>query len=301
MARHDLLLHSVSYAGLWGQEFLDVEAFVHRAANLGFDGVMLMAKRPHVSVLDYDASARLSLRRQIEAAGLRHITLAGYSNLTADLDHGEVPQRELQTVYITQLAQLASDLGAPLLRIYTGYEHPAASYAQQWKLVVATLRECARSAAALGVTLGVQNHHDIACDYRSLHDLLREVNEPNCRAMFDAWSPGLQGTDLAEAARTMGSVTAQTTVADYQLRPRFRYDAAVVNYVPLTPAVQAVPMGEGFLDYTSFFRALQEGGFAGPIAYEMCSPLLGGGSLDNLDRYARRFIEYMKGHGQAAG
>jgi len=82
---------------------------------------------------------------------------------------------------------------------------------------------------------------------------------------------------------------------DYQLRPRYRYNSAVVNYEPQTPYVQAVPMGEGFIDYPAFFAGLREGGFTGSIAYEMCSPLLGGGSLENLDRYARRFLEYMKG------
>jgi hypothetical protein len=38
---------------------------------------------------------------------------------------------------------------------------------------------------------------------------------------------------------------------------------------------------------------MRAGGFEGSVAYEMCSPLLGGGSLENLDRYARRFVEFM--------
>jgi hypothetical protein len=88
-------------------------------------------------------------------------------------------------------------------------------------------------------------------------------------------------------------LTVHTTVADYQLRPRFRYNAAIVNYEPQTPFVQAVPMGEGFIDYKGFFNSLSRGGFSGTIAYEMCSPLLGGGSEENLDKYARRFLEYM--------
>jgi len=40
-------LHSVSYAGFWrGQARLGVEEFLEKAKELGFDGVMLMAKRP---------------------------------------------------------------------------------------------------------------------------------------------------------------------------------------------------------------------------------------------------------------
>jgi len=45
----------VSYAGFWGQAYLPVDQFIDKAAELGYDGVMLMAKRPHVSVLDFGA------------------------------------------------------------------------------------------------------------------------------------------------------------------------------------------------------------------------------------------------------
>lgn len=290
----DLLLHSVSYAGLWGQERLTVEAFLEKAAELGFRGVMLMAKRPHVSVLDYGPQQRVELRRRIEAAGLRSVCIAGYTNFTADLEHSEVPHREIQTAYVVELARLAHDLGGGSVRIYTGYENPATGFPAQWNLVVASLQECARLTRGLGVTLGVQNHHDLGVGSESMADLIDAVGEPNCRAMFDAWAPALQGADLYAAAKRMAPVTVHTTVADYQLRPRFRYNAAVVNYEPVTPYVQAVLMGEGFIPYAEFFRGLREGGFRGSIAYEMCSPLLGGGSMENLDRYARRFLEYMR-------
>ena len=43
-----------------------------------------------------------------------------------------------------------------------------------------------------------------------------------------------------------------------------------------------------------FFAALRESGYQGSVAYEMCSPLRGGGSEANLDRCARRFLEYMQ-------
>ena len=68
----------------------------------------------------------------------------------------------------------------------------------------------------------------------------------------------------------------------------------LVNYTPAEPpAVLAVPMGEGDLPYESFLSTLQSHGFDGWVSYEMCSPIRGGGSLDNLKKYARGFIEYM--------
>jgi sugar phosphate isomerase/epimerase len=82
-----------------------------------------------------------------------------------------------------------------------------------------------------------------------------------------------------------------TTVADYVKHPRLRYDATVTNYVRGDDLVRAVPFGEGFIDYRAFFRGLREGGYKGYVAYEMCEVLEGGGSIENLDRTARQFLE----------
>ena len=287
------LLHSVSYSGSWGQAHLTLDAFIDKAADLGYEGVMLMAKRPHLSLLDYGAKERAHLRKHLEKRKLRDLCIAGYNNFSGDLEHGEVPQREIQIHYLTDLARLAHDLGGSLLRIFTAYENPAAGYTAQWNLVVAALKECAQRAAEFGVTLGVQNHHDIAVGYESQYDLIQAIGEPNCKTLFDAWAPALHGEDLEAAARKMAPVTPHTTIAAYQKRPRYHYDSAVVNYTSLTPYIQAVPIDEGFIDYRKFLGALRAGGFHGSIAYEMCSPLLGGGSMENLDRYATRFLEFI--------
>ena len=110
MAR-PLLLHSVSYSGSWGRASLSLPEFVVRAAELGFDGVMLGAKRPHLSVLDYGEARLAELRRTIESAGLRHVLVAGYTNFTVDAEHAEVPQVEFQIAHVEQLARLAAALG----------------------------------------------------------------------------------------------------------------------------------------------------------------------------------------------
>jgi sugar phosphate isomerase/epimerase len=167
--------------------------------------------------------------------------------------------------------------------------------------VVETLRECARRAAQFGVTIGVQNHHDLGTAWQSQFDLIGEVGEPNCKAVFDAWAPALHGADLIAAARKMAPLTVQTIVANYQLRPRFRYDPAIVNFIEQKPALSAVPVDEGFIDYAAFLEALYQGGFRGNVVYEMCSPLRDGGAGPTLDRYARRFVEFLRAQKQRLG
>lgn len=287
-------LHSVSYAGVWpGQTRLSLEAFLEKAKSLGYDSVMLMAKRPHLSLLDADTSARRRLCDKLTSLDLEVACLAGYTDFSLGSERPDIPTREMQILYVTELARLAHDLGSKLVRVFTGYSNAAATPEQCWGWCVDSLRECARRAAEFDVVVGVQNHHDTAAHYESLFDLLAEINEPNCKAMFDAWSPALHGSDLVAAVKKMAPYIVHTTVADYVRRPRFSYLPQLVNYARETDAIRAVPMGEGFIDYRSFFATLKEAGYQGCVAYEMCSPLRGGGSEANLDRCAKQFLEYM--------
>ena len=199
------LLHSVSYAGLWGQAFLPVDEFVDKAGALGYQGVMLMAKRPHVSVLDFGSRERARLHSRIEKNGLKAVCIAGYTNFTADLEHGDIPHREIQIQHVTELARLAQDVGGSLVRVFTGYEASGPSFSAQWKLVVdGAARSAPHRAAHYGVTIGVQNHHDIAVSTEALLSLIEAVGEPNCRGALRRLAPALHGDDLAAAAMKMG-------------------------------------------------------------------------------------------------
>ena len=98
--------------------------------------------------------------------------------------------------------------------------------------LVKGLRLAAREAAECGVTLMVQNHHDLACHHDQFVTLLEDVGESNVRAAFDAWAPHLQGVrgeELVRAVEKVGPWIEFTTVADYEIQARFRYDAQRVT------------------------------------------------------------------------
>src|SRR5262249_16738090 len=83
-------LHSVSYAGVWsGQARLELSEFMERAKALGFDAVMLMAKRPHLPVLDQNAESRRRFQQQAKDLGLEVACLAGYTDFGQGADHPE--------------------------------------------------------------------------------------------------------------------------------------------------------------------------------------------------------------------
>jgi hypothetical protein len=117
-------------------------------------------------------------------------------------------------------------VGASVVRVFTAYESGAAARRRP-----GTGRHepaCADRAAGYGVTLAVQNHHDVALALGSAVELLVDVDRPNVKIGFDAWSPALRGEPV-QAARQLAPHTAidQRRLARV---PRYRYVSEVVNY-----------------------------------------------------------------------
>jgi sugar phosphate isomerase/epimerase len=291
-------LHSIGYAGVWrGQATLTVDEFLLKAKELGYDGVVLMAKRPHLSPLEYDKEARAKLKKRIADLGLTLVGLAGYSDFTAGIDKPGIPHTEIQAAYIGQVAELAADLGTNIVRIFTGYERPGVAYDRQYATVVEGLRMAAREAAKHNVTIVVQNHHDIALHHDEMYWLIKEIDMPNVKAGWDAWSPNLEGLpqeEIKASIHKMKPYIAMTIVADYMRMPRYHYDNQLTNYIPDTPVMRATQVGKGIIDYDTFIGTLKEIGYQGYLIYEMCEVLEGGGSIQNLDFTAKEFLRYVE-------
>ena len=108
-------------------------------------------------------------------------------------------------------------------------------YDKQYAMVVEGLQMAGKIAARYGVTLAVQNHHDIAVHHDAMKWLLDEVNLPNVKAAFDCWAPtfqGLSSEEIKKAIYTMKPYIVHTTVADYEQLPRFKYESSQSNYIP---------------------------------------------------------------------
>lgn len=288
-------LFSISYAGFWGQSALSLTDFIKHAGKLGYPSVMIAGKRPHLSPLDATPEFVKPIQDALAEANVRCDVLAAYTNLSQPSSVGcEVPLVEFQIAYVESLARIASQIGAKVVRIFTAYEVEGQDLQAQWKRCVSAIREMCDRSAAHGVTIAIQNHHDIALHTEALLELLADINRPNCKLGFDAWSPALRGESLYEAAKLAAPHTIITTNADYIKVPRHRYKPELVNY-ERQPVdwVRAVPFGTGFIDYAAFFKGLKAGGFDGTAVFEMCSQLRGGGSLENLDSCATTYLEWL--------
>jgi sugar phosphate isomerase/epimerase len=289
-----LSLFTVSYAGLWGQHRLTVEECIAKAAELGFDAVMLMGKRPHVSPVDATDERLTAIERALQQHGIECTALGGYTDFSGT-GAAEVPYLEMQIGYVESLVRIAARLGASYVRVFTAYEVEQHSPHVVWGRAVAALQEICDRVTDLGITIAIQNHHDIGLHSDALLELLGDIDRPNCKIGFDAWSPALRGEELYEAARKLAPYAVMTTNADYVRLSRYQYRPAIFNYERVSPdLVRAVKFGDGLIDYPAFFQGLKDGGFDGVANYEMCSPIRGGGALENLDDYAGHYVRWMR-------
>lgn len=267
-----LALHSVSYSGkaYEGQCYLPIEKTISKAAELGFDAIELMAKRPHASLLDLDEIAQMDIKGVVKAKGLELSCLAAYNDFADPNPY----HREVELYYVKGVIRLAKSLGAKIVRVFAsamGDMHTGASHSQQWNWVVEYLAEAAKYAGEYGVILALQNHAPIVGSYKSMLAMIKEVNSENLKAALDAQLLDPAKEPCVEAVHEVGDLIVYSTTGDHGL-----------------------PLDKQDVDWKAFIGALKEIGYDGFLAYEICGAVEGGGQEENLDRVARRSLEYLK-------
>lgn len=293
-------LHSYSYSGAFeGQHTLSVNEFVLKAKELGYDGVELAAKRPHVSPLDYDDAALAKLRIFTESNGMEVACIAGYHDFSHEVGHTDMPYAEKELIYLKEELRIAVALGAPIVRVYGGCLHPGADWREQYRWVVSGLKEAAKLAEEYGVTLALQNHTEIGHHHEDVLDIIKEVGSESLKVALDPAYVTMTGVPLDKAVHDVGNLIVQSTFSDHKFRPFVvwgqpaRSSHGLGGYL-INRWGESPPVGEGDVDCRTFLRALVEIGYKGWIGFEMCGPMVGGASEENIDRTARKSLENVK-------
>lgn len=292
------ILHSVSYSQTWkGQIGLSLDDIIKKAADLGFDGIELMAKRPHASPIDLSKELRKDLKRKIEHSGLQLACIAGYQDFSTDLDHPDMPKIEKELLYLRETIKLASDLDCKIVRIYSGFLRPDVSYDAQWDWCVKYIKEASKYAEDKGVFLALQNHSEITIHHLDLLQMIREIDSPAMKVALDAPYVVRTGVPLEKAVVDVSPLLMYSTASDH-IHRRISFHLApsqfkMTGYYSFTRTL-TTPIGDGEIDYYIFFKALKSVGYDSYMAYEICSPIIGGGSESNLDLCARNSLKRLK-------
>jgi protein FrlC len=286
-------LHSVSYSGTVtpDQAALPLEQVMRKAAEFGFDGITLAAKRPHALPLDLSSGDREQIKATAEGLGLEIPCIAGYN----DFCHPAAFDRQLNLAYTIDCIELARDVGAPIVRTFAsgmGAYHQGPSTRQQIQWTIELAKEAAQVAEDMGVTLVIQNHSPIGNDVYNILEIVEGVDSPAYKAAIDCPLLTSSGVDYAEALQACKEVMGFTTAGDSYNYP------GPIQIVPggrvLTQSSNMVPLGQGECDWPAFLVLLKEIGYDFWINYEMCGQARGGGSEENLDRIAKASLAYLR-------
>src|SRR6266478_5364025 len=107
-------LFTVTYAGLfYNGKALTVEQQIHKAKELGFDGLSIETKRPVASPLDLSKADRARIKTVAADAGIELVAIESLSNFCSDL----MEERENNLVMMRYVLELARDLGINMVKI----------------------------------------------------------------------------------------------------------------------------------------------------------------------------------------
>ncbi|WP_082484198.1 sugar phosphate isomerase/epimerase family protein [Arthrobacter sp. Leaf141] len=159
---------------------VDIDAVARTAAAAGLAGIE-WGSDVHV----HDAGSAAGARSATLAAGLRVMSLGSYYRAGSFGNFADV-------------LALATELGAPRIRIWAGDAGSADASAAQWDGVVEDTRRVAALAAARGVSLAFEYHGGTLTDSpETTLDLLHRVDRPGVGTY---WQPAVGLTDQAALA-----------------------------------------------------------------------------------------------------
>jgi sugar phosphate isomerase/epimerase len=308
-------LYTVSYMGIWYDgPALGFEEIVKRARDAGYDGVELDGKRPHGNPMDLDRKTRERMRALVEREGLEIPCVAANNDFSSPIPE----HRECQLLMVRELARLASDLGAKVVRLFAAWpgvvlrdgratydlvrgpaysfeaQYPYSTRLERWNHVKDCLREAAAFGEEFGVVMALQNHAPLIRHWKDCYDLVREVNSPWLKICLDL--PIMTRFDpefVKEAALTVGQLQAYSHFggeydreADGRIRPR------------------ALDFEKPIPDYAYFLGLMREIGYDGHFGYELCHPFLDGNhrhrGIEQVHEQVKLAREFLAGLMKAA-
>jgi sugar phosphate isomerase/epimerase len=302
-------LLTVSYAGLFYQgEALSLEKQVHKAKELGFEGLSIETKRPVASPLDLRKGDRTRLRQLAADEGIALCAVESMSNFTSRF----MEERENNLAMMRLVLELAHDLGVDVVKVFAAWpgiindEEEVALYGpyergnyykrlypadlRKWNHAVKGIREVADWAADMGITLALQNHAPVLTPgYEDVRTMMQEVDRKNVKLCLDVplFYDRQRDDYVREAVVQCGREIVLTHYGAWNFRETS--EGEVVQ----DPA----PSFGGQINYQTFVAGLQQVGYEGYLVSEYCLPCIKNhriAGIEEVDRANRMALQYMK-------
>ncbi len=185
---------------------LDLYGFLDYAARVGAEGVELL------DMFWTDESREIAeVKRRCAALGLE---LPVYS-ISTNFFQPDAAARAQQLDSLRHGVDVAAQLGAGLLRVFSGDKIPGYSLEQGINWVVDSLGAGADYAASQGITLALENHGHVAGRSEQVRGIIEAVSSPALRANLDTGNFLLVGQNPLQAASALVDLVALVHLKDF--------------------------------------------------------------------------------------
>jgi sugar phosphate isomerase/epimerase len=250
-------------------------------ADLGYGGVALTLDHQHLDPFAPDLADRTrSVARQLERHGLAVAVETGARYLM-DPHHKHEPTlvsaegRERRLDLLLRAVDVAADLGAPVVSLWSGILPPGTAAAEGWRRVLSGLEQVLPHAEHRGVVLAVEPEPGMFLERAAdVLELRRRLGDPqHVQVTLDVGHLRCnEDDDPAAVVRAVGHALAHVQVDDMR--------RGVHEHLEL---------GTGEVDLPPVLAALEEVGYRGLLAVELprhshAAPLVAARSLAALHR-----------------
>ena len=163
---------------------LDLAGMLEVARKYGYDGIEPRLDSNHAHGIEVAATAaqRNAIRSQVQASGIALACLA------TSITYADPSRTDEMIGQTRERIDLASDVGAPAIRVFGGKIPDGVTREQAIDLLVSSLSKVADQARERGVTVCVETH-DHWCDPTHVAAVLARVDHPAVAANWDIMHP----------------------------------------------------------------------------------------------------------------
>ena len=211
-----------------------------------------------------------AVKRAAAENGIEISALTPYNSYFNDLND-ELRQKEIDD--IGKVIDACEFLGAHYIRIYGGNLQAGDTdhLPERRQRLVEAMRFLGDKAAEKDVTLVIENHFNTMCvSARESVDMIREINHPNVRILYDQANLSFTGKeDYQEAIAVQQDYVAYMHVKDLVFKEGVAFTSDEVSHPDESKRnVYTRIVGEGVVPWPEILRSVRERGYDGWLSME---------------------------------
>ncbi len=230
----------------------DLQKVLELVKEFGVSGIEVRSvwnKAPH----ELDAHDIARIKQLTADYGM---TVCSIASPFLKCDYGDEQQYQEHLEILRRCIELAGELGAPLIRIFTFWRKPPFP---SWDEIVDKLLPAVKMVEGTGLLLGIENEPStMATNARKVVEVLTRLNHPQVKAV---WDPG---NDVFDPDREVPYPDGYEAVKPWIVHIHLKDG----RWIEAEQRFEPTPIGEGEVDYLGQLRALIRDGYDGYLSLE---------------------------------